>query len=132
MPITNSFELKVVTDPDGKNVSLDDMPVETAKVFLTFYQAMVTLAELSGDDNPRVGIKSGSAVAIATGKTAELIEENYQLVVDGNCIDPNIVKQWREVQAQLSTQQELVYVTLKSENLIFHIFPNCAKQRFMA
>lgn len=101
MDLTNSFELKVVTDQDGKNVSLGDMPIEAAKAFLTFYQAMVTLAELSGDENPRVGIKSGSAVAIATGKTAELIEETYDSVVAGNCVDPDIVKQWREVQAQV-------------------------------
>lgn len=101
MDQTNSFELKVVTDQDGKNVSLGDMPIEAAKAFLTFYQAMVTLAELSGDKNPRVGIKPGSAVAVATGKTAELIEENYDLVVAGQCVDPEIVKQWREVQAQV-------------------------------
>lgn len=101
MDLTNSFELKVVTDPDGKNVSLGDMPIEAAKAFLTFYQAMVTLAEKSGDENPRVGIKSGSAVAIAIGKTAELIEETYDLVVAGKCVDPDIVKQWREVQAQV-------------------------------
>ena len=97
----NSFELKVVTDRDGKNVNLGDMPIEAAKAFLTFYQAMVTLAELSGDENPRVGIKSGSAVAIATGKTAELIEEKYDLVVAGKCEIPEIVKQWREVQTRV-------------------------------
>lgn len=116
MDLTNSFELKVVTDQDGKNVSLGDMPIGAAKAFLTFYQALVNLAELSGDENPHVGIKSGSvvatektaeliksgsAVAIATGKTAELIEENYDLVVAGKCINPDIVKQWREVQAQV-------------------------------
>ena len=101
MNLINSFELKVVTDRDGKNVNLDDMPIEAAKAFLTFYQAMVTLAELSGDENPRVGIKSGSAVAIATGKTAELIEEKYDQVVAGECVDPEIVKQWRQVQARV-------------------------------
>lgn len=97
----NSFELKVVTDRDGKNVTLGDMPIEAAKAFLTFYQAMVTLAELSGDENPRVGIKPGSAVAIATGRTAELIEEKYDQVVAGECVDHEIVKQWRQVQARV-------------------------------
>ena len=101
MDLTNSFELKVVTDQDGKNVSLDDMPIGAAKAFLTFYEALVTLAELSGDENPRVGIKSGSAVAFATGNTAELIEEQYDQVVAGKCVDPDIVKQWREVQSQV-------------------------------
>jgi hypothetical protein len=101
MDLTNSFEFKVVTDQDGKNVSLGDMPIGAAKAFLTFYQALVKLAELSGDENPRIGIKSGSAVAIATGTTAELIQENYDLVVAGQCTNADIVKQWRDVQAQV-------------------------------
>ena len=102
MPIDSKFEFKVVTDKDGRPVHLENMPIEAAKAFLTFYQTLVNLAESSeGNESPRIGIKPGSAVASVVGETAERINRDFESVASGQCINPDIVKQWREVQSQV-------------------------------
>ena len=101
----NVLEFKVVTDKNGKPVELDKMSIDAAKAFLTFYQTLVSLADLAGDSVSEEGsyitIKSGSAVASVSGDTAERIYEDFESVVTGQCEDPVKVKLWRGTQSLL-------------------------------
>jgi len=117
MPVDSKFEFKVVTDKEGKAVQLEDMSVDAAKAFLTFYQTLVSLAELSGEGlDPRIGIKPGSAVASVIGATAERINNDFASVSTAQCSDPEIVKLWRDVQTQIQANglsYEINHITSK-------------------
>jgi hypothetical protein len=122
MASNNKFEFKVITDSKGNNVRLDSMPLDAAKAFLTFYQTLVNMVELLGDEEgSHVAIKTGSACAVVEGAVANLILQEFEAVASAKSTNSPIVNLWKGVQDQVQANGLLYEINYVSKDGVYSL-----------
>lgn len=81
------------------DVSLASMPIDVAISFTSLVEALTKIANLTlGNDNLKVQIREGSAVACIYGTSLENTVAEYKEVVENRSTNKDLVEEWRNIQ----------------------------------
>jgi hypothetical protein len=100
----NKLEFKINTDVDGSRIDLDNMSVNAAKSLIVILESLTKIIdETLNDRDVKIQIIKGSAkvIAEASDEYIELLETDFNNVIEHNCVNPEIVSNWRKIQSLL-------------------------------
>ena len=97
--------LKVTTDTKGQQLRLDNMPIAAAKAFLTLYEALVQLVELTDKTSTAtISITQSSlATAVSGALTVNQMVSDFNSIIKSECDDSEKVKHWRDIQSLIQS-----------------------------
>ncbi|MEO6612412.1 MAG: hypothetical protein ABIT05_06725 [Chitinophagaceae bacterium] len=97
------LEFKITHDLQKKDVYLEDMSLEIAKVFVVIIQSITGIVELtSKNKNLKISVRKGSAVICVEGSEIKTVETKFRQVIERRSTNKQLVEQWRRIQNVLN------------------------------
>ncbi len=118
--------LKVTTDANGNQLSLDNMPFEAAEAFLKLYEALIGLVQLTENhQNARVSITQSSlAAAVSSATVVPHMISDFNSIASAQCEDSAKVAFWRSIQEQIQKNglgYDIVYQKGNTSESLYNI-----------
>lgn len=102
MPV-DRLEFKITHDLQKRDVHLEDMSLEIAKVFVVIIQSITGIVELtSKNKNLKISVRKGSAVICVEGPEIKTVETKFRQVIERRSTNKQLVEQWRRIQNVLN------------------------------
>jgi len=98
----NKLEFKINTDVNGDAIDLENMSVTATKSLIVILESLTKIIEETPtNDDVKIQITEGSArvTAEVSNEYIEVLEADFNSVVEHNCTNQVIVSNWRKLQS---------------------------------